>query len=146
MREATRADRRARRRRGEQEADRDGELGQHGLALLVRVDGREREPHRVKIRQRLAKEGLRLDEVDEARPRRELHVGEVAVEAQEADEIDDEGPVIIAGIGRFGQIVNRLVQSSGVRTVVLDHDMRTIELMRRFGFRPGLRSRACTSG
>ena len=28
----------------------------------------------------------------------------------EADEIDVEGPVIIAGIGRFGQIVNRLVQ------------------------------------
>ncbi|GGE26444.1 potassium transporter [Primorskyibacter flagellatus] len=62
-------------------------------------------------------------------------MGDPATEAQEADEIDDEGPVIIAGIGRFGQIVNRLVQSSGVRTVVLDHDMRTIELMRRFGFK-----------
>ena len=62
-------------------------------------------------------------------------MGDPVTEAQEADEIDDEGPVIIAGIGRFGQIVNRLVQSSGVRTVVLDHDMRTIELMRRFGFK-----------
>ena len=39
------------------------------------------------------------------------------------------GAVIIAGIGRFGQIVNRLVQSSGFKTVVLDHDMETIQLM-----------------
>lgn len=51
----------------------------------------------------------------------------------EPDEIDEEGPVIIAGIGRFGQIVNRLVQGSGFDTVVLDHDMETIQLMRRFG-------------
>ena len=53
----------------------------------------------------------------------------------EADTIDTQGPVIIAGIGRFGQIVNRLVQSSGFKTVVLDHDMETIQLMRRFGFK-----------
>ncbi|MEP1352579.1 MAG: cation:proton antiporter [Tateyamaria sp.] len=53
----------------------------------------------------------------------------------EADEIDDEGPVIIAGIGRFGQIVNRLLQGTGFNTVVLDHDMETIALMRRFGFK-----------
>ena len=54
---------------------------------------------------------------------------------QPADEIDEQGPVIIAGIGRFGQIVNRLVQSSGFKTVVLDHDMETIQLMRKFGFK-----------
>ena len=52
---------------------------------------------------------------------------------QPDDEIDEQGPVIIAGIGRFGQIVNRLVRSAGFKSVVLDHDMRTIELMRRFG-------------
>ncbi|MBT9383727.1 monovalent cation:proton antiporter-2 (CPA2) family protein [Pseudooceanicola sp. CBS1P-1] len=56
-------------------------------------------------------------------------------ETREADTIEDRGPVIIAGIGRFGQIVNRMVQSSGFETVVLDHDMTTIELMRRFGFK-----------
>ena len=39
-------------------------------------------------------------------------------------------PVIIAGIGRFGQIVNRLVQSTGFKTVVIDHDMETIQVMR----------------
>ena len=51
------------------------------------------------------------------------------------DEIDEDGPVIIAGVGRFGQIVNRLVQASGFRTVVLDHDPETIGVMRRFGFK-----------
>lgn len=51
------------------------------------------------------------------------------------DEVNEEGPVIIAGVGRFGQIVNRLVGSAGFKTVVLDHDLKTIELMRRFGFK-----------
>ncbi|MCW9044667.1 MAG: monovalent cation:proton antiporter-2 (CPA2) family protein [Pseudopelagicola sp.] len=54
-------------------------------------------------------------------------------ESRPDDVVDEQGPVIIAGIGRFGQIVNRLVRSAGFKTVVLDHDMRTIELMRRFG-------------
>jgi len=58
-----------------------------------------------------------------------------SVEALEADEIDDHGPVIIAGIGRFGQIVNRLVRNSGFPTVVVDHDMETIRLMRSFGYK-----------
>ncbi|WP_335948950.1 monovalent cation:proton antiporter-2 (CPA2) family protein [Salipiger bermudensis] len=60
---------------------------------------------------------------------------EEAREAQQEDSIEADGPIIIAGIGRFGQIVNRLVGSSGYRTVVIDHDMKTIELMRRFGHR-----------
>ena len=52
---------------------------------------------------------------------------------QAHDEIDEEGPVIIVGIGRFGQIVNRLVRTAGFNTVVLDHDIKAIELMRKFG-------------
>ena len=52
---------------------------------------------------------------------------------QAPDEIDEKGQVIIAGIGRFGQVVNRLVRTSGVPTVVLDNDMTTIETMRKFG-------------
>ncbi|HBM38474.1 MAG TPA: potassium transporter, partial [Sulfitobacter sp.] len=47
----------------------------------------------------------------------------------------EQGTVIIAGVGRFGQIVNRLVQASGFRTVVLDHNPETIAVMRRFGFK-----------
>jgi glutathione-regulated potassium-efflux system ancillary protein KefC len=52
------------------------------------------------------------------------------------DALEDEGAgVIIAGFGRFGQIVGRLLFASGIRVTVLDHDPDQIELMRRFGFR-----------
>ncbi len=54
-------------------------------------------------------------------------------EARPADRIDERGTVIIAGIGRFGQIVNRLLLAAGVRTVVLDHEASQIERMRRLG-------------
>ncbi|WP_375266299.1 monovalent cation:proton antiporter-2 (CPA2) family protein [Planktotalea sp.] len=57
------------------------------------------------------------------------------LQVDQHDEVNEEGPVIIAGVGRFGQIVNRLVGSAGSKTVVLDHDLKTIELMRRFGFK-----------
>ncbi len=49
------------------------------------------------------------------------------------DKIKERGRVIIAGIGRFGQVVNRLVRMSGIDTVVLDSDMTVLETMRRFG-------------
>jgi glutathione-regulated potassium-efflux system ancillary protein KefC len=53
-----------------------------------------------------------------------------------ADAIENEGaPVIIAGFGRFGQIVGRLLLASGVRATVLDYDADQIELLRKFGFR-----------
>ncbi|MEM8775639.1 MAG: cation:proton antiporter, partial [Pseudomonadota bacterium] len=54
-------------------------------------------------------------------------------ERLDPDEIDTTGPVIIAGIGRFGQVINRIVRSSGFDTVVLDHDLEAIQRMRRFG-------------
>lgn len=56
-------------------------------------------------------------------------------ETQAADEVDEKGTVIIAGIGRFGQIVNRLVQSAGFSTVVIDSDLAAVQMMRKFGFR-----------
>jgi CPA2 family monovalent cation:H+ antiporter-2 len=49
------------------------------------------------------------------------------------DEVTEKGRVLIAGIGRFGQVVNRLARSAGLTTVVLDSDMSTIQTMRRFG-------------
>ena len=56
-------------------------------------------------------------------------------EAPTADTIDAQGPIIIAGVGRFGQVVNRLVTMSGFKTTVLDADLKTIQLMRKFGFK-----------
>ncbi|GLK63954.1 potassium transporter [Paracoccus kondratievae] len=52
-----------------------------------------------------------------------------------ADEISEQQPIIIAGVGRFGQVLNRLVTMSGYKTTVLDHDLEVIQLMRRFGFK-----------
>ncbi|SMY09884.1 cation:proton antiporter domain-containing protein [Flavimaricola marinus] len=58
-----------------------------------------------------------------------------APESREADEIDEQGTVIVAGVGRFGQVVNRLVQGAGFATVILDNNLETVQTMRRFGFR-----------
>jgi monovalent cation:proton antiporter-2 (CPA2) family protein len=55
---------------------------------------------------------------------------------QDADEIDDnENPVIIAGFGRFGQIVGRLLIANGYNATVLDHDPGQIDMLRRFGMK-----------
>jgi CPA2 family monovalent cation:H+ antiporter-2/glutathione-regulated potassium-efflux system ancillary protein KefC len=56
-------------------------------------------------------------------------------EEREADTVDERGPVIIAGVGRFGQIVNRMLTAAGVKTVVLDREIGQIENMRRVRFK-----------
>jgi glutathione-regulated potassium-efflux system ancillary protein KefC len=56
--------------------------------------------------------------------------------ARSADTIDDDtAPVIIAGFGRYGQIVGRVLLAQGVRITVLDHDPDQIESLRRFGYK-----------
>jgi len=53
---------------------------------------------------------------------------------REPDEIDSaDNPVIIAGYGRFGQVVSRLLKASGYASTLLDHDAGQIELTGRFG-------------
>ncbi|ENM6632365.1 cation:proton antiporter [Vibrio vulnificus] len=49
------------------------------------------------------------------------------------DDIDEKGAVIIAGIGRFGQIVNRLLLSNGIKTVALDYQANQVDVMRQIG-------------
>ena len=44
-------------------------------------------------------------------------------------------PVIIAGFGRYGQIVGRLLLAQGIAPTVLDHDAEMIETVRTFGYR-----------
>ncbi|GIU46905.1 monovalent cation:proton antiporter-2 (CPA2) family protein [Shewanella algidipiscicola] len=53
-----------------------------------------------------------------------------APDAREADIIEEQGPVIIAGVGRFGQVVNRLLTANGVNTVVLDHQISQVDILR----------------
>jgi glutathione-regulated potassium-efflux system ancillary protein KefC len=54
---------------------------------------------------------------------------------RKADTIAQTGPVIIAGFGRFGQIVGRLLLANDIRPVVLDHDADQVESLRKFGYR-----------
>jgi glutathione-regulated potassium-efflux system ancillary protein KefC len=44
-------------------------------------------------------------------------------------------PVIIAGFGRYGQIVGRLLSAEGIAATVLDHDADMIEAARSFGYK-----------
>ena len=44
-------------------------------------------------------------------------------------------PVIVAGLGRYGQIVARMLYVNGITPTVLDHDADQIESMRKFGWR-----------
>ena len=44
-------------------------------------------------------------------------------------------PIIIAGFGRYGQIVGRMLLAQGIAPTVLDHDAEMIETARSFGYR-----------
>jgi monovalent cation:proton antiporter-2 (CPA2) family protein len=58
-----------------------------------------------------------------------------AAPEREADEIEaQDGAVVIAGYGRFGQIVGRLLRAHGVPTTVLDLDVEIVDVIRRIGF------------
>ena len=53
---------------------------------------------------------------------------------READTIDHENPrVIIAGFGRMGQIVGRMLRAQGVPFTALEHSVEQVEQSRRFG-------------
>ncbi|HET6408850.1 MAG TPA: monovalent cation:proton antiporter-2 (CPA2) family protein [Chthoniobacteraceae bacterium] len=52
------------------------------------------------------------------------------------DEIDEhDNPAILAGFGRFGHIVGRLLRSNGFGVTVLDNDPDQVELLGRFGLK-----------
>ena len=58
----------------------------------------------------------------------------VAKEDIKADEIDHENPrVIIAGFGRMGQIVGRILKAQNIPFTALEHSAEQVSLSRRFG-------------
>lgn len=61
----------------------------------------------------------------------------LARQGREIDETinNDDPEVIIAGFGRVGQIVGRLLYANRIRATVLDHDPDQIELLKPFGFK-----------
>jgi len=54
---------------------------------------------------------------------------------RESDIESNENHVIVAGYGRFGQIVGRLMTSLKIPVTVVDHDPNHIEMLRKFGFK-----------
>ncbi|QYY31408.1 glutathione-regulated potassium-efflux system protein KefC [Cupriavidus pinatubonensis] len=61
----------------------------------------------------------------------------LGVTKRRADEAitPQNNPVMIAGFGRFGQIIGRLLYAQGVGVTVLDHDPDQIEFLRQYGFK-----------
>jgi len=51
----------------------------------------------------------------------------------EEDDIPSTDEVIIAGYGRFGQIIGRLLEAQGYHLTILDHSPGQIDLVRGFG-------------
>ncbi|MEO1967898.1 MAG: cation:proton antiporter [Sphingomonadaceae bacterium] len=56
-------------------------------------------------------------------------------EEREADAIEEENPVIVAGRGRVGGIVARMLQAAGFEITVIDYDSEHLELVRKLGYR-----------
>ena len=56
-----------------------------------------------------------------------------AGEAREADTFDEHHPILVVGVGRFGQIVNSMLQMSSHSTTVIDLDPATVAGLNRYG-------------
>jgi CPA2 family monovalent cation:H+ antiporter-2 len=56
-------------------------------------------------------------------------------DVREEDTIDEPGEVIIAGYGRIGTVVDRMLLAAGYNTTVIDYDSNQIDSLRKFGAR-----------
>ncbi len=54
---------------------------------------------------------------------------------QPADIIDEHANIVIAGIGRFGSVINRILTASGHNTVVVDYNAKHLETFRKLGIK-----------
>jgi monovalent cation:proton antiporter-2 (CPA2) family protein len=59
----------------------------------------------------------------------------VSKEQRAPDRIDEHAPVILAGFGRFGNFVGRIMMSQGVKVTVLESDPDHVDMLRKFGFK-----------
>lgn len=57
------------------------------------------------------------------------------LDALERPHVTTPRPVLIAGYGRFGQIIGRLLQANGIKATILDHDPKQIDFLRQFGWK-----------
>ncbi len=54
---------------------------------------------------------------------------------KEADEMQEDKKVIIAGFGRYGSTIGRFLQTNGVYATYLDIDPDNVDLLRKFGLK-----------
>lgn len=54
---------------------------------------------------------------------------------READAIDEENPIIVAGRGRVGGIVDRMLDAAGHRATVIDYNSEHLENLKKFGIK-----------
>ncbi|HAJ26505.1 MAG TPA: potassium transporter [Syntrophus sp. (in: bacteria)] len=54
---------------------------------------------------------------------------------KEADIIDVQHPVIIAGFGDFGSTIGRFLRANGIAATILDNDSDRVDLLRKMGFK-----------
>lgn len=54
-------------------------------------------------------------------------------EGREADRIEESNEIIVAGRGRVGGIVDRMLDAAGYRTTVIDYDSRHLANLEKFG-------------
>jgi len=62
-------------------------------------------------------------------------IGANLAEDIEPDVIEEKNPVIIAGFGRFGSVVGRLLRAKDIGATVLDNDADRVELLRKLGMK-----------
>ncbi|MDK9759770.1 cation:proton antiporter, partial [Vibrio sp. D173a] len=58
-----------------------------------------------------------------------------AENAMSSDVVDRSPRVIIAGFGRFGQIIGRLMYANKIRITILESDASQIHILRKFGYK-----------
>ena len=56
-----------------------------------------------------------------------------ASETRDADEMPEDSHILIAGAGRVGGLVDRVLRAAGYRTTVIDFNSRRLDIMARFG-------------
>ncbi|PTP52696.1 glutathione-regulated potassium-efflux system protein KefB [Vibrio splendidus] len=62
-------------------------------------------------------------------------LNQISESAMSSDVVDRSPRVIIAGFGRFGQIIGRLMYANKIRITVLESDASQIHILRKFGYK-----------
>lgn len=55
------------------------------------------------------------------------------IETREADTIEEQNPILIIGMGRFGQHIQGMIQMSGFETTIIDLDPKVVQGFTQYG-------------